>query len=109
MSSMGTYVSPYVKCIAGGNLLNDPGTPGSLLCDYLERGMGREVGGRSKGEGSHVHLWLLHADGRQRPTQFCKVIIFQLKIKSKEENQQQQTEKELGRGTKMMLFLHITK
>ena len=42
---MGTYVSPYVKCIAGGNLLNDPGSPGSLLCDYMEQWMGREVQG----------------------------------------------------------------
>ena len=29
----------------------------------------------------HVYLWLIHVDGWQRPTQYCKAIIFQLKKK----------------------------
>ena len=28
----------------------------------------------------HVYLWLIHVDVWQKPTQYCKVIIFQLKI-----------------------------
>ena len=43
--------------------------------------MGREVGGRVKKEGTYVCLWLSHADVWQKPTQYCKAIILQLKIK----------------------------
>ena len=42
--------------------------------------MGREVGGRSKRKETHVYLWLIHADVWQKPTQYCKAIILQLKI-----------------------------
>ena len=45
--------------------------------------MGREVGGRFKREGTYVCLWLIHADIWQRPTQYCKPIILQLKINLK--------------------------
>ena len=45
--------------------------------------MGREVGGRFKREGTYVCLWLIHADIWQRPTQYCKAIILQLKINLK--------------------------
>jgi len=33
-----------------------------------------------KTEGIYVYLWLIHVDGWQKPTQYCKAIIFQLKI-----------------------------
>ena len=39
----------------------------------------RGVGGRFKSEGTNVYLWLIHIDIRQKPTQYCKAIIFQLK------------------------------
>ena len=42
--------------------------------------MGSEVGGRLKREGTYVYLWLVHADVWQKPTQYCKAIILQLKI-----------------------------
>jgi len=42
--------------------------------------MGREVRGRFKREGTHVYLWLIHADAWQKPTQCCRTIILQLKI-----------------------------
>ena len=42
-------------------------------------GMEWEVGGRFKREGSYVYLWLIH-DVWQKPTQYCKVVILQLKI-----------------------------
>ena len=43
--------------------------------------MGREVGGRVKREGTHVYLWPTHVDVWQRPTQFFKAIMLQLKSK----------------------------
>ena len=42
-----------------------------------------EVGGRLKKERMYVYLWLIHFDVWQKPTQYCKVIILQLKIKKK--------------------------
>ena len=33
-----------------------------------------------------MYLWLIHVDVWQKPTQYCKVIIFQLKKKSKKKN-----------------------
>ena len=42
--------------------------------------MGWEVGGRFKREGTYVYLWLIHVGAWQKPTQYCKAIILQLKI-----------------------------
>ena len=42
--------------------------------------MGWEVGGRFKREGTYVYLWLIHGDVWQKPIQYYKVIILQLKI-----------------------------
>ena len=39
-----------------------------------------EVGGSFKRERTYVHLWLIHADVWQKPDQYCKAIILQLKI-----------------------------
>ena len=44
-------------------------------------GMEREVGGKFKREGTYVYLWLIHVDVWQKPLQYCKVIILQLKVK----------------------------
>ena len=58
-----------------------------MLYDSLERwdgeegGMGRKMGGRFKREGTYVYLWLIRVDVWQKPSQYCKVIILQLKIK----------------------------
>ena len=49
-----------------------------VLCD-LEGWDGWEVGGRFKREGTYAHLWLIHVDVWQEPTQYCKAIILQLK------------------------------
>ena len=52
---------PYVKQIANGNLLYDWGElRGSVT--IWKCGMGREMGGRFKREGTYIHLWLIHAD-----------------------------------------------
>ena len=44
--------------------------------------MGWVGGRRFKREGTFVYLWLTHVDVWQKPTQYCKVIILQLKIKT---------------------------
>ena len=41
-------------------------------------GMGLEVGGRFKTEGTYVYLWLIHVDIWEKPTQYCKAITLQL-------------------------------
>ena len=42
--------------------------------------MGWEVGGRLTREGTYAYLWPIHADVWQKPTEYCKAIIFQLQI-----------------------------
>ena len=39
-----------------------------------------EVGENFKREGTYVYLQLIHVDVWQKPTQYCKAIILQLKI-----------------------------
>ena len=55
-----------------------------MLCDNLEGWDGIGVGERFNREGKYVYLWLIHVDVWQKPTQHCKAIILQLKIKEKE-------------------------
>ena len=45
--------------------------------------MGWEVEGRFKREGTYVYLWLIYVNVWQKPTQYCKAIILQLKINLK--------------------------
>ena len=45
--------------------------------------MGWEVGGRFKREGTYIYPWPIHVDVWQKPTQYCKAIILQLKINFK--------------------------
>jgi len=56
--------------------------------------MGREVGGMIKREGAHVYLWLIHVNVQQKPTQYYKAIILQLKTNK-------QTNKNGERGFKV--------
>ena len=49
-------------------------------CNNLE-GWDGEGGGRGiQREGTYVHLWLIHVDVGQKPTESCKAIILQWKI-----------------------------
>ena len=43
-------------------------------------GMGWQVGGRFWREGTYVYLWLIQAEVWQKPTQYYKAVILQLKI-----------------------------
>ena len=69
--SMDTCTLSYVKQIASENLLHDSGSANWCSVITWRSGMGREAGGR---------LWLIHVDVWQKPTQYCKAIILQLKI-----------------------------
>ena len=40
---------------------------------------GRKVGREVQDGETHVHPWVIHADVRQKPPQYCKEIILQLK------------------------------
>ena len=52
-----------------------------IWCSVTLRGvMGWDVGGRLKREGTYAYLWLIHVDIWQKPTQYCKAIILQIKI-----------------------------
>ena len=42
---------------------------------------GEEMGGRLSREGTHRYLEPTHADVQQKPAQYCKAIIIQLKTK----------------------------
>ena len=48
--------------------------------------MGWEVGASFKREGTHVYPWLIHVAVWQKPTQYCKAIILQLKMNKLENN-----------------------
>ena len=55
-----------------------------MLC-YNLKGWDEGRGGREVlREGTYVNLWLIHADVWQKSSQYCKVIILQLKKKKKE-------------------------
>ena len=64
---------------ANGKLLCSAGSSGQCSVTTLVGGMGWEVRGRFKGEGTCVYLWLIHVDVWQKLTQDCKAIILQLK------------------------------
>ena len=69
----------YVKLIANGNLLYDPRSSNWGSVANKRGGMGKEVGGSFKSEGTYVNLSMIHVDAWQKPTQFCKATFFQLK------------------------------
>ena len=53
--------------------------PSALRQHRGVNGEGDEKGFRS--EGTYVYLWLIHVAVWQKPTQYCKAIILQSKIK----------------------------
>ena len=62
-----------------GNSLCDRESSNPVPWDILE-GCGRVAGTFNK-EGADVYLCLIHVDGRQKPAQYCKTIILQIKNK----------------------------
>ena len=76
------YTLPYVKQMTSTSSMHEAGHPKPVLWDNLE-GWGEEGGGigglRIGGVTTHVHLWPIHADVWQKPSQYCKVTVLQLK------------------------------
>ena len=65
--------------MTSANLMHEAGHSKPVLWDKPE-GWGGEGGAkRIQDGGTHVHLWLIHVDVWHKPSQYCKVIILQLK------------------------------
>ena len=59
--------------------MHEAGHSKPMLWDNLD-GWGGDGGGRKvQDRETHVHLWLIHVYVWQKPPQYCKVIILQLK------------------------------
>ena len=76
-NNMETYTT--ISKTANGNLLCDSGNSNRSSVTTYGSGMGREMGGRIKREGTYMYLWLIHFDIWQKTTQFGKVMILQFK------------------------------
>ena len=60
------------------SLMPESGDTKPMFWDKPE-GWGGEGGGKGvQVKGTHVHLWLIHADVWQKPSQYRKVTILQL-------------------------------
>ena len=71
---METYTLLCAKWIATANLLYGSGNSNKGSVTTNRGGMGREMGGRCKREGTYVYLWLIHVAVWQKLTQYCKAI-----------------------------------
>ena len=71
--------TPHDHCRGHGfNPWSEIKIPHAPRCGQKKRklcGVGRRV----QREGTYVYLWLIHADVWQKPTQYCKAILLQLK------------------------------
>jgi len=61
-------------------LLYDAGSSNPSSVIPKRAWFGWELKGSFKREETYVYLWLVHVDVWQKPTQYCKTIIPQLKI-----------------------------
>ena len=58
--------------------MHEAGHSKPVLWDNPEGWHGEGGRRRVQDEGDHVYPWLIHVDVWQKPSQYCKVIIFQL-------------------------------
>ena len=66
--------------MTSASLLHEAGHSKLVLWDNPE-GWGGMGGGKGfQDGGTHAHPWLTHVDVWQKPPQYCKVIILQLKF-----------------------------
>ena len=73
-----TCVLSDVKQVTSASLMHDAGHSEQALWTTQRDGAGRELGGAQEGE-THVHSRVGHGDDWQKPPQYCKEIILQLK------------------------------
>ena len=72
-NSAETCILPYMKETASASPMQEAGHPKLVLGQPSGVGYGGRWGGDS------VYLWLIHADPWQRPSQYCRVTVLQLK------------------------------
>ena len=72
---MDAHTLPHVKETASGNVPYDSGNSNRSSVTTQRAGVGWKVGGMFRTEGTHVYLWLIYVDVRQKPTQYCKTVI----------------------------------
>ena len=68
--------------MTSASLMCEAGHSESVLWDNPEGWSGEGGGGGGamfQDGGTHVHLWLIHVDIWQKQSQYCKIIILQLK------------------------------
>ena len=53
-----------------------------VLCDNLEEWDGERDRRGFRRKGTYVYLWLIYVDVWQKPIQYCKAIVLQLKKKN---------------------------
>ena len=63
-NSIGTCTLPYIKQMTSASLMHEAGHPGGM-------GWGGRWEGNSGLWGTHVYLWPIYADSRQKPSQYC--------------------------------------
>jgi len=65
--------------MTSASLMHEAGHPKLVLWDNLEGWGGGEDGSGLQVGGTRVQPWLIHVEVWQKPSQYCKVIILQLK------------------------------
>ena len=79
-NSTETCILPYVKQITSASLMHETGHSKPMLWENPEGWVG-DGGGKGVQNGeTHVYLWLVHVAVCQKQSQYCKVIILQLKL-----------------------------
>ena len=78
-NSIETCILPYVKWMSGAGSIHEVGHSKLVLWDNPEVWAGEGSSRGVQDGGTHVHPCLIHVDVWQKPPQYCKVIILQLK------------------------------
>ena len=73
-----TCILPCAKQMAGARLMHEAEHSKPVLWENPE-GWGDGGRRRARNGGTHVHPRLVHVSVWQKPSQYCKVIILQLK------------------------------
>ena len=76
----GHIYTTMCKQVAGGEAAVWHRALNLVLCDSLEGWDEGQGEGEVRREGEYAYLWLIHIVVWQKPTQYCKAIILQLKI-----------------------------
>ena len=78
------YLFLTLLCITGFRFIHITLTASNLFLFMAEKySIATIMGRRFKREGTYVYLWLIHVVVWEKPTQYCKAIMLQLKINLK--------------------------